>query len=121
MKQVTWILAVAEEKTLRDAASELSITQPAATKMLHELSSALGLAFFDRVGRGIRSIPQANALPLTSAARLEAGMLEVVIGCLVSLPASDYSFRVIDNATVRAACCGYCLTGYVASWKPMAA
>lgn len=161
MKQVALILAVAEKETLRGAASELSITQPAATKMLHELESALGQTLFDRVGRGIRlntagervtayfrsirgnmeamnrelsalkhcgkgrlsigSIMAASPGPLTEALidlkatlplldidisvdtsdrllpRLEAGMLEVVIGRLVSLPASDYSFRVIDN------------------------
>lgn len=54
MKQVALMLAIEERRTLRGAANQLGLTQPAATKMLHELEDALGQTLFDRVGRGLR-------------------------------------------------------------------
>ena len=54
MRQVALMLAVEERRTLRAAADQLGLTQPAATKMLHELESALGQPLFERVGRGLR-------------------------------------------------------------------
>jgi DNA-binding transcriptional LysR family regulator len=39
---VALILAIGEHGTLRKASSELGMTQPAATKMIQELESALG-------------------------------------------------------------------------------
>ena len=54
MRQVALILAIDEHRTLRAAATQLGLTQPAATKMLHELESALGLPLFDREGRGLK-------------------------------------------------------------------
>jgi DNA-binding transcriptional LysR family regulator len=54
MRQVALILAVGEHGTLRKASAELGMTQPAATKMIHELESALGQKLFERVGRGQR-------------------------------------------------------------------
>ncbi|MGN6580875.1 MAG: LysR family transcriptional regulator [Bordetella sp.] len=53
MRQIALLLAVDESSTLRAAADRLGLTQPAATKMLHELESALGRQLFDRVGRGL--------------------------------------------------------------------
>lgn len=54
MRQVALMLAIDEQGTLRGAAAQLGLSQPAATKMLHELESALGLPLFDRVGRGLQ-------------------------------------------------------------------
>ena len=54
MRQIALILAIEDERTLRAAASQLGLTQPAATKMLHELEDALGQRLFDRVGRGLK-------------------------------------------------------------------
>ena len=54
MRQVALMLAVEERRTLRAAADQLGLTQPAATKMLHELESALGQPLFERAGRGLR-------------------------------------------------------------------
>ena len=53
MRQVSLLLAICECGTLRQAATEMGMTQPAATKMLHELERALGIELFDRVGRGL--------------------------------------------------------------------
>ncbi len=52
MRQIALILAVGEHGTLRKASAELGMTQPAATKMIHELESALGQRLFERIGRG---------------------------------------------------------------------
>jgi DNA-binding transcriptional LysR family regulator len=57
MRQVALMLAVGEHGTLRKASAELGMTQPAATKMIQELESALGQRLFERVGRGQRLTP----------------------------------------------------------------
>jgi DNA-binding transcriptional LysR family regulator len=54
MRQVALMLAIEEQGTLRGAAARLGLSQPAATKMLHELEGALGLPLFERVGRGLQ-------------------------------------------------------------------
>lgn len=51
MRQIALLLAVEERLTLRGAAAQLGLTQPAATKMIHELESALGQPLFERAGR----------------------------------------------------------------------
>jgi DNA-binding transcriptional LysR family regulator len=54
LRQVSLLLAIEQHGTLRGASAEMGMTQPAATKMLHELEDALGQALFDRVGRGLQ-------------------------------------------------------------------
>lgn len=54
MRQVALMLAIEERQTLRAAAAQLGLTQPAATKMLHELEDALGQPLFERVGRRLQ-------------------------------------------------------------------
>ena len=51
MRQVALLLAIDEFRTMHAAAQHLGMTQPAASKMLHELEEALGETLFDRVGR----------------------------------------------------------------------
>lgn len=53
MRQTALLLAIEETGTLGAAARQMGMTQPAATKMLHELESALGTTLFDRIGRKI--------------------------------------------------------------------
>ncbi len=54
MRQIALILAIREHRTLRGAAAHLGLSQPAATKMLHELEDALDARLFERVGRGLQ-------------------------------------------------------------------
>ena len=54
MRQVALMLAIEETGTLRAASGHVGLTQPAATKMLHELERAMGQPLFDRVGRGLQ-------------------------------------------------------------------
>jgi len=65
MRQVALLLSIEELGTLRGAASALGMTQPAATKMLHELEDALGHALFDRVGRGLKLTASGTAVLAT--------------------------------------------------------
>src|SRR5688572_16004573 len=54
MRQNALILAIEERRTLRAASVQLGLAQPGATKMPHELESALGQTLFERVGRGLQ-------------------------------------------------------------------
>lgn len=71
MRQVALLLAIGELRTLRAAAAHLGMTQPAATKMLHELEHTMGQPLFDRVGRGLQ---------LTSAGRCVLGYFQGLQG-----------------------------------------
>ena len=62
MRQVALILAVGEHGTLRKASAELGMTQPADTKMIHELESALGQRLFERIGRGQKLTPAGSSV-----------------------------------------------------------
>ena len=53
MRQVALLLALDDCGTLHAAAQRLGMTQPAASKMLHELETAFGEVLFARVGRGL--------------------------------------------------------------------
>ena len=54
MKQIALMLAIEKTGTLGKAAQMMNISQPAASKMLHELERALGVKVFDRVGKSIQ-------------------------------------------------------------------
>lgn len=54
LRQVVLMLGVEEHGTLGAAAKAIGISQPGATKMLHEMEEALGQEIFDRVGRTLR-------------------------------------------------------------------
>ncbi|MEO8280375.1 MAG: LysR family transcriptional regulator [Ideonella sp.] len=54
LRQVAMLLEIRSHGTLRAAAANLGMTQPAATNMLKELESALGVRLFDREGRGLK-------------------------------------------------------------------
>ena len=60
LRQVALLLEVRASGTLRAAAAQLGMTQPAATNMLKELEAALGVRLFEREGRGL-SITAAGA------------------------------------------------------------
>ena len=76
MRQVSLLLGIGRLGTLRAAAAEMGMTQPAATKMLHELESALGHALFERVGRGLQ---------LTEAGRCTLAYFQGLQGSIESL------------------------------------
>ncbi|MDB6142220.1 MAG: LysR family transcriptional regulator [Pseudomonas sp.] len=57
LRQLRLMLALKEFGSLRRAADEIGMTQPAATKMLHEAESLLGVELFERLPRGMRATP----------------------------------------------------------------
>ena len=62
MRQIMLMLAIHEHRTLHQAAEHMGLSQPAASKMLHELEDALGEPLFDRVGRGMQLNPAGYAV-----------------------------------------------------------
>jgi len=55
LKQLALLTALDEQGSLHKAAEVMHMTQPAATKALHEVEDALGLILFDRSSRGIEA------------------------------------------------------------------
>ncbi|KTC36905.1 MAG: LysR family transcriptional regulator [Pseudomonas sp.] len=57
LRQLRLMLALQEFGSLRRAADHIGMTQPAATKMLHEAEDLLGVELFERLSRGMRPTP----------------------------------------------------------------
>lgn len=62
LRQLRLMLALEELGSLRRAADQIGMTQPAATKMLHEAESLLGVELFERLPRGMRATPFGETL-----------------------------------------------------------
>ncbi|GAB3626453.1 LysR family transcriptional regulator [Pandoraea terrae] len=54
MQHLRLLLAIEERGSLRQAADELALTQPAVTKMLQDMEALLGVPLFERHVRGLR-------------------------------------------------------------------
>lgn len=54
IKQLTLMAALDEFRSLRKVAESMHLSQPAATKMLHEIEETLGVQLFERLPRGMR-------------------------------------------------------------------
>ena len=67
-RQLTLLVALADEGNIHRAADVLAMTQPAASKMLRELEQLLGVPLFERLSRGVR--PTEYGLALIRHARL---------------------------------------------------
>ena len=53
LRQLALVVALAERRSLRQAASDVAITQPAATKLLRDLEASVGLPLFTRHAWGM--------------------------------------------------------------------
>jgi DNA-binding transcriptional LysR family regulator len=95
MKQIALMLAIEKTGTLGKAAHELSISQPAATKMLHELEQALGVKLFDRVGKSIQ-INETGSQTLLSFKGL-LGTLEKLHGDIQEIKQGGYGRLYIGS------------------------
>lgn len=73
-KQLALLAALAEFRTLRGAADAIHVSQPAATRLLHELEQMLGVRLFDRSAKGLQVTAAGEAM-IEHARSLEAGML----------------------------------------------
>ncbi len=52
-RQLALLVALAERRSLRQAAADIAVSQPAATKLLHDLEDALGVRLFERASWGM--------------------------------------------------------------------
>ena len=57
LQQLRTVMAVARSRSLISAADDLGLSQPAVTKILHELESELGAQLFVRTSRGTHPTP----------------------------------------------------------------
>jgi DNA-binding transcriptional LysR family regulator len=106
MRQVALMLAIDEFRTLYAAARHLGMTQPAASKMLHELEDSLGETLFDRVGRGLMLNPAGQAVLNTfrtmrnSMASLERELHELRLGSSGKLLIGSTTYTVSNDLGV---------------------
>jgi DNA-binding transcriptional LysR family regulator len=61
-RQLLLLVALAEEGNIHRAAQVLSMTQPAASKLLKDLEDVLGVALFERLPRGMRPTAYGEAM-----------------------------------------------------------
>lgn len=73
LKHWALISALGDVPTLNQAASRISITQPAATKMLADIEQAFGFSLFERHPRGMRPTPL-GAEVVAYARQTQAGL-----------------------------------------------
>lgn len=57
LKHWALLAALADTRTLHEAATRISVTQPSATKMLADIETAFQFALFERHSRGLRPTP----------------------------------------------------------------
>jgi len=62
VRQLALVIAIAEHRSLRQAAEHIAVTQPAATRMLKELEDALGVRLFDRYAWGMQATPYGETM-----------------------------------------------------------
>ena len=62
MRQLALLVAAADSKSLRAAAEAVHVSQPAATKMLREAESTLGVQVFHRGRRGLVATPAGESI-----------------------------------------------------------
>ncbi|NIB45219.1 LysR family transcriptional regulator [Pseudomaricurvus alkylphenolicus] len=58
LRQLEMIIAIAEEGSMRSAATRLHISQPSLTRAVHELESELNVKLFIRLTRGMKPTPE---------------------------------------------------------------
>ena len=61
-RQLLLLVALAEEGNIHRAAEVLSMTQPAASKLLKDIEDVLGVQLFDRQPRGMRPPPSGEVI-----------------------------------------------------------
>ncbi len=61
-RQLLLVAALDARRSLRQAAADVAITQPAATQLLRNLEAALGVALFDRHAWGMTPTPYGEAM-----------------------------------------------------------
>ncbi|CAN5728311.1 LysR family transcriptional regulator [soil metagenome] len=73
LRQIEYLVAVVDLGSLSRAAGLLNVTQPTISHQLALLEKRVGVALFDRVGRGVRPTAAGRALAGTGREMLEVG------------------------------------------------
>lgn len=73
LKHWSLLSALGDTATLYQAAERISVTQPAATKLLADIEQAFGFALFERHARGMRPTPLGQAV-VAYARQTQAGL-----------------------------------------------
>ena len=90
VEQLRAFLAVAEHEHVTKAAAALGLSQPSISHQLKALERSLGLAVFERVGRGVRLTADGRALlPAASSALAALRSLEEAAAARTGLLAGD--------------------------------
>ena len=61
-RQLALVVAIADYRSLRRAAADIAVSQPAATRMLAELEDALGVPLFERAAWGMQPTPYGETM-----------------------------------------------------------
>lgn len=80
LRQLELLVQLAERQSLARAAAAMSVTQPAATKLLQEIEHTLGVALFERLPRGLRPTAYGEIMmrhARTALAALDRGREEI--------------------------------------------
>lgn len=110
MRQLALIVTLNDLRSLRKAAELMHLSQPAATKMLHEIEETLGVMLFERLPRGVQptaygeSVVRYAQLMLSDldslrddlVAREAGGMGEISIGATMASVPGLLSRAIID-------------------------
>jgi DNA-binding transcriptional LysR family regulator len=96
-RQLSLVLALAEEGNIHRAAAALNMTQPAASKMLRELEETLDVVLFERIPRGVRPTFYGDAL--VRHARAVLGSLDQAQEELIALKAGRLGHVAVGAIT----------------------
>jgi DNA-binding transcriptional LysR family regulator len=96
-RQLLLVVALAEEGNIHRAAAALSMTQPAASKLLRELEDMLGALLFERMPRGMRPTLYGDAL--IRHARAVLGSLDQAQEELAALKAGRLGHAAVGAIT----------------------
>jgi DNA-binding transcriptional LysR family regulator len=91
-RQLAHVGALAHHRNFKRAAAELHISQPALTRSLQTLESALGTKLFDRLSTGLELTPAGEVfLPMALRVVRDAGELEQAMGRFTGLSSGSLS------------------------------
>lgn len=96
-RQLLLVVALADEGSIHRAAAALSMTQPAASKLLRELEESIGAVLFERLPRGMRPTLYGDAL--IRHARAALGSLDQAREELAALKAGHLGHVAVGAIT----------------------
>ncbi|MBO9537820.1 LysR family transcriptional regulator [Herbaspirillum sp.] len=110
VRQLSLIAALNASKSLRKAAELMHLSQPSATKMLHEIEETLGVTLFERLPRGVqptvygqsviryaqRILSDLEGLRDELVTREAGGMGEISIGATMASVPGLLSHAILD-------------------------